>query len=370
LQAGGSTLAAQNVTAVREVLEQRGYRAGRFALGLQVCNDAAPGGVPSDALCAADARAYAANRSVVGVLGPPNTGCTQVELPIANRAPRGPLAVVGYDSTYVGLTHSGAGTAAGEPSKYFPSGTRGYVRVIAADDRQGAADAVVAHELGAARLFVLGDLEPYGDGLAAAFARASRHLGAAVRTAEWNYEAKSYAPLVAEAARARPDAVFLGTFLVPQSVELIRELRAALPARTRLIAPDGFPPRELATEVGPAAEGMTASVPGLATSDLPLAGRRFLARLRERIGPVVPADSSAAVAQATEVLLGAIVRSDGTRRSVVRQLFRTRVENSILGSFGFDPNGDITSAPITIYRIVHGRPTIYRIVSPEAALLR
>jgi hypothetical protein len=37
--------------------------------------------------------------------------------------------------------------------------------------------------------------------------------------------------------------------------------------------------------------------------------------------------------QALELLLEAIARSDGTRRSVLEALRRTRVENGVLGSF-------------------------------------
>ena len=56
-------------------------------------------------------------------------------------------------------------------------------------------------------------------------------------------------------------------------------------------------------------------------------------------------------AQATEVLLDAIARSDGTRASVVDQLFQTRIADGLLGSFGFDENGDISESPVTILRV-------------------
>jgi ABC-type branched-subunit amino acid transport system substrate-binding protein len=59
-------------------------------------------------------------------------------------------------------------------------------------------------------------------------------------------------------------------------------------------------------------------------------------------------------AQATEVLLDAIARSDGTRASVVEELFATKVENGILGSFSFDRYGDIVPAPVGVYRFEGG----------------
>jgi ABC-type branched-subunit amino acid transport system substrate-binding protein len=60
------------------------------------------------------------------------------------------------------------------------------------------------------------------------------------------------------------------------------------------------------------------------------------------------------ISPASEVLLDAIARSDGTRPSVLRELTRARVTGGILGSFGFDARGDITERPVTILRVVGG----------------
>jgi ABC-type branched-subunit amino acid transport system substrate-binding protein len=60
-------------------------------------------------------------------------------------------------------------------------------------------------------------------------------------------------------------------------------------------------------------------------------------------------------AQATEALLDAIGRSDGTRASVLRELRGLQIENGILGTFGFDENGDMTPATISVFRITGKR---------------
>ncbi len=54
------------------------------------------------------------------------------------------------------------------------------------------------------------------------------------------------------------------------------------------------------------------------------------------------------------MLLDAIACSDGTRASDVGELFATKVENGILGSFSFDRNGDIVPAPVGVYRFEGG----------------
>jgi ABC-type branched-subunit amino acid transport system substrate-binding protein len=79
---------------------------------------------------------------------------------------------------------------------------------------------------------------------------------------------------------------------------------------------------------------------------------------------------SVAAAQAAEVLLNAIARSDGTRASVTRQLFKTKVSNGILGSFSIDRNGDTTAGAVTIYRIVGGSPRLIGVITPSRNLLR
>jgi ABC-type branched-subunit amino acid transport system substrate-binding protein len=68
-------------------------------------------------------------------------------------------------------------------------------------------------------------------------------------------------------------------------------------------------------------------------------------------------------AQATEVVLQAIERSDGTRASVLQELRATRVTDGILGSFRFDRYGDITPAKITVLRVTADTPPGLRLPS-------
>ena len=369
LQGWGGTLAAQAGQAIQFVLNRHHFRAGRYSVGYQSCdNTSAAAGYSPPAKCAANAHAYVSDRSVIGLIGSWSSGCTEAQLPITNRAPGGPLGMVAPANTYVGLTHRGPGTAPNEPAKYYPTGTRNYVRVSAADDVQGAADALLAHRLGARRIFVLRDGEPYGDGIAADFTRAARRLGlTVVGPSLWN-SPKSTRAFVTKVIHARADAVFLGTFLIPETAKLIKDLRAALP-RTQLIAPDGFDPNYLVASIGAAAEGMTASVPAPPSNHLPPRGRAFVDAFVRTTGNTPVAASTIQAAQAAEVLLTAIAQSNGTRASVVKQLFHVRVTHGILGNFSFDRNGDTTAGAVTIYRITNGTPTIFKVITPPTALM-
>ena len=90
---------------------------------------------------------------------------------------------------------------------------------------------------------------------------------------------------------------------------------------------------------------------GLPPTALPLPGRLFLYQLLpgrrfDDIGSTV-----AYAAQATDLLLDAIARSNGTRASISRELLTTTVKDGITGRTAFDSRGDPTLAPIAIYRV-------------------
>ena len=109
LQGFGAQASAQMIAAIQLVFEQHKYRAGRFRVGFQACNDAdRASGFPTPERCAANAREYVAYRRCFGIVGPVYSACAQAMLPIANAAPGGPLAAASGLNTYVGLDALGA----------------------------------------------------------------------------------------------------------------------------------------------------------------------------------------------------------------------------------------------------------------------
>ena len=136
--------------------------------------------------------------------------------------------------------------------------------------------------------------------------------------------------------------------------------------RVQLIAPDGFAffP-QLVRDVGPAVEGMIVSQPQIAPSLLNGPGRRFAAEFGKRIGGTFY-PWTAYGAQAADVLVDAIARSDGTRSSVTSALFATHVKNGVIGSFSFTPTGDTTRGSITMIRVEQGKPVPLRVITQPA----
>jgi branched-chain amino acid transport system substrate-binding protein len=163
--------------------------------------------------------------------------------------------------------------------------------------------------------------------------------------------------------------VFIGGLLEPSSGPLVRALRGALAPGVRIITPDGFLDPRLPHLVGRAAEAMSVSVPGVPLGGLPRRGRAFVRRFGRALG-ATPNDYAVYTAQATQVLADAIARSDGTRASVSRELFATRLRDGILGRFAITPAGDTTQTTVAVYGYAGGTQRLFRTVSPPADLLR
>jgi branched-chain amino acid transport system substrate-binding protein len=369
LQGRAAEYGVQNGQVLKLVLAERGWRAGEFRVGLQICDEmTASRALSSPSKCARNARAFARNRSVLGVVGPMHSSCALTMLPTLNAARGGPLVLLGASTTFLGLTRAGPGAADLKPEWSFPTRRRNFVRVVPADDVQGAAGAIFAKRQGARSVFVLNDCYcEYGRGVATSFRLAAERIGLRVAGAEeWSASRSGYRALAERIRRTSTDAVYLGGYLENNGVRLIRDLRAVLGPEVALLVPDGFASPALIVEgAGPAAEGLTMTMPGLPGNRLPAVGREFARRFEERYMSR-PRSFSLQTGQAAHVLVDAIAGSDGTRADVTRRVLTTRVEGGLLGDFEFDRYGDTTLNAIGVYRIEEGLMRFKTVISSAA----
>jgi len=371
LEGSGRTQTSQMTRAIKFIFNQHHWKAGKYSLAYQSCDDAtAQAGKWDSGKCSANANAYAANSSVMAVIGTFNSGCAEIIVPILNRAPNGPVAMVSPANTYVGLTHPGPGTVAGEPGKYYPTGKRNYARVVAADDYQGAADALLAKSLGIKKVFILNDKEAYGLGVATNFRNAAKKLGiTVVGFTAWDGKATSYEPTAVKVKASGAQGVFLGGLVCENGGKLIKDLRSGAPG-AKLILPDGFTPvSSVVQEAGSAAEGATVSVAGLPNSALKGAGKAFVSAFT-KADHRPPDPYSVYAAQTAEVIVAAIAASNGTRADVTKQVFKLHLQGSILGNVSFNANGDVSANPVTIYKIKSGKTTTYKVIVPPKSLVK
>jgi branched-chain amino acid transport system substrate-binding protein len=378
LIAGSTVLQGQYVDhgvqiaqALKLVLAQRDWKAGDYRVGLQLCDETTAKSDEADpGKCRSNARAFARNRSVIAVAGPWSSSCAVEMLPILNRAPGGPLVAVSGSSTYLGLTRAGPGVGRAEPGRYSPSGKRGFVRVIPADDAQGAAGALFAESQGAQTAFVLHDDLTFGVGLAEAFRVAAEESGVRViGTARWDAKARNYRVLAARIRSDRPDAVYLSGYVSSNGARLIEDLREALGPETEIIGPDGFATPGLIVEsAGADAEDFAWTIATLPTDELPPEGQELAAEFERRFSSR-PCCFAVQYAQSASVILDAITDSDASRAQVNENLFESSVQNGHLGDFEIDRYGDTTLNTIAVYRIEDGRLRFQTAITPPAELL-
>lgn len=188
------------------MLRQHRFRAGRYRIGYQSCDtstaDSGPGSDPKK--CEANAKAYAAEPAVLGIVGPYNSGCAQVEIPILDAAPGGPTAVISPSNSLVGITHRDPLAPRGALARMYPAGMRNYARIYPADDAEAAADAILAQQLGLHRVYVLDDGGDVGSELALHLRRPARAIGLGIAGAgRWDPTGAGFRALAGRMRRAR-----------------------------------------------------------------------------------------------------------------------------------------------------------------------
>jgi YVTN family beta-propeller protein len=350
--------------AVAFVLRQHDFRAGRFRLAYQSCDDATDQYGTWDAgKCRNNARAYASNPAVVGVVGPLNSGCAESMLPILGRAPGGPVALVSpsnSDPRLVRDRRTSSQTVVGETRlrDLYPTGQHGYARVEPADDYEVVAGALLAKRLGGrGGVYYLEDRDySAGDPRREWFLRTAGRIGLHIAgDAAWRSAAKNYIGLAERVRASGASVLYINGGLGANTGRLLRDLRSAIGPDVPIIANSKLTPIwDLFANAGAAARGIRVTWEGLPADRLGASGRRFV----RAFGATQPGRRVAAydvyAAAATEVLLDAIARSDGTRASVTRALAKTRLADSALGPLALDRHGEPTSNPITVVRAVRG----------------
>jgi branched-chain amino acid transport system substrate-binding protein len=372
LQGANRALTTEMADAIEFTLKQRDWKVGDMNVGYQSCDDStAQAGSWDSAKCSANARAYANNEAVIGVIGTFNSGCAKLVIPVLNRAPDGPVAMVSPSNTNPGLTESGPGADPGAPDIYYPTGTRNYARVVWNDQHQGAANALFTKELGLKNVFIVNDKQTYGLGIANLYRDYLGKLGIKVAGFQaWDENASAYDALASRIKASGADSVFLGGIICLNGGKLIKDLRAALGADFPILAPDGFTPISATIDgAGAAANEMYISQPGLPEDQLKGDGKKFVADFKAETGKTAVDPYTAYAAQAAEVLLDAIERSDGSRASVAEELFNTDVKGGILGDFRIDENGDTTLGTVTFFQVKSGAPKFVKLITPEASFV-
>jgi len=382
LQGSSRPQTTQMNAAIAYELEQRDWKAGDYNIGFQACDDASAQLAKWDpSKCSANANAYKGNDKLLGVLGTFNSGCAAIEIPVLNQAPEGGILLFSAANTYGCLTEPCAGN---EPEKYYPSGKRTYVRVAPSDPNQAAVMGKFMQSKGVKSVYILNDKEAYGLGVAKNLQGAAKALGMEIKGfAAYDPKQPNFQATFTKIKATDPDAVFVGGLIDENSGQLINDKVSILGPNTdspskgvMLFLPDGFTTDALfkRSEGGtPNAKGSYLSVAGVGIDQYKGAALDFINGFKAQLGGAEVDPYAILGAQAMQVMLGAIERSDGSRSSVIDEVYKTDVKNGLIGDFSLNENGDLTGASgaATLFTIYQGTDKLNTLLTtaPEADLV-
>jgi branched-chain amino acid transport system substrate-binding protein len=361
------------VKGIELALAEAHGRAGSWTVNYRSLNDAtaAPNNTWDPDETAANARQAAEDPRAVYYVGEFGSLASEVSIVILNQAK---VPQVSPANTYVGLTTNLPGSSTGEPTRYYPSAVRTYLRLVPIDSVQAAADLIAMKEAGCKKV-ALGRAGSYGTSMAALLELEKAQYGVTIVSDTPIDEAASNSgPYVASIRRQRPDCFFLAGTADRTAVRVTEEVNAVLP-RARLFAPD-----EMCTRAwtNPRMGGVPATVDRLIECTLPPlsvgsypGGRQFLAAYHARYGGAAPDPYAIYGYEAMKLGLDTISRlgaQGNNKLAVLRALFAVRRRHSVLGAYGFDRNGDTTLKAYGLYRVgASGDPVFYKTITAPAA---
>lgn len=356
MQGASGERSKQMVDAIQLVLKQADWKAGSQKVAFQACDDSiAKTGTWDETKCKSNAKAYAANPDVVGVIGTYNSGCAALIIPILNAAKPESLGMVSPGNTLICLTEASNTCEKGQPGSYYPTGSQNYIRVVPNDAFQGAALASFAKKQGSNKVFVYYAADdPTSLGQAQTFRNAAKDAGVTVVGFKtWDPKAKDYTALMKQAKNVQANGVLLAGLTEQNGGQIIKDKVSVLGAndgKIKLYAPDGFTQQSTIDQAGAASAGMFASIPGRDPASLSGPGKQLVDDLKQEVGGK-PVELYAPYAgQSAQVLLDAISASGGKRQGTIDALFKTSVKNGILGTFTIVKSGDPSVGPVTVYK--------------------
>jgi branched-chain amino acid transport system substrate-binding protein len=342
-------------------LSQANNKVGKYTIKFKTLDDStAAAGKWDPSQTADDARKAVSDPTTIAYMGEFNSGASAISIPILNKAG---ILQVSPANTAVGLTKKEPGSTAGEPTKYYPTGTRTYGRVVPRDKIQGAAMAIAMKDAGCKKAYVLNDKEVYGAGLASNFVSSAKTQGLTVLGNEgYDPKASNYRSLASKIKSKGADCVFGSLIVDNNGVQLFKDLASGVPG-AKLFAPDGCAE---STFTDPKKGGVPASIapriqltqPTLSPKDYPPAGRKFFADYKAKYGAAEP--YAIYGYEAMSAIMDSIKRagSKGNSRSDVRKMFFSiKDRKSVLGTYSIDKDGDTTITAEGLYNIKNGTLT-------------
>lgn len=355
-QGAAKDRAAAIVDGIRLALDESGGKAGDWTIKYEALDDStAQAGRWDPGATARAARTAALDPDAVGYIGELDWRASAISIPILNQAG---IAQVSPANTHVGLTTDEPGAERGEPDKYYPTGTRTFLRIVPRDTVQAAALLTLMRQDGCRRVAIAHDEDAYGAGMAREMELQAPRLGvdivANVGVDPAAPGGRSPASTIKEAGA---DCFVFSGVTSGAAVAITEDVAAALPG-ARLYGPDGVCAPAF---TNPARDGIPKAIaprfrctkPTLSVESYP-GGQRFLRSFRQKYGNANPDPSAIYGYEAMRLFIDTIAglgdRGDD-KQAVLDALLATKDRDSVLGRYSFDENGDTSLTDYGVYRV-------------------
>ena len=370
LQGASSAQTVPLVNGIKLALSQAGNKAGQWTVNYQSLDDSTAAAAKWDpGQTAADARKVASDAKAVYYIGEFNSGASEVSIPILNQAG---IPQVSPANTYVGLTTNLPGSAPGEPQKYYPTGKRTYLRIVPIDSIQGAADLMAMKQAGCTKVAVANDKEAYGAGLAQLLELEKGFYGVTIASNTGidptapNF--RSYASTVKDQGA---DCFFFAGIVAAGAVQITKDVHSAIPT-AKVFGGDGVCTDTYtnATKGGIPASLYPLTECTVATQDLKAypGGRDFLAAYKAKYGVSNPDPYAIYGYEVMKLGLDTIKQlgaKGNDKAAILQALFAIKARPSVLGTYGFDKNGDTTLKSYGLYKVgSDGEPVFVKTLTP------
>jgi branched-chain amino acid transport system substrate-binding protein len=371
LQGASSAQTVPLVNGIKLALSQAGNKAGQWTVNYQSLDDStAAAGAWDPGQTAANARKVASDPKAVYYIGEFNSGASEVSIPILNQAG---IPQVSPANTYVGLTTAVPGVSApGEPQKYYPTGKRTYLRIVPIDSIQAGADLMAMKAAGCTKVAVANDKEAYGAGLAQLLELEKGFYGVTIASNTGiDPTAPNFRSYASTIKGQGVDCFYFAGITANGAVQITKDVNSAIP-KAKIFGGDGVCSDSYTAA---AKGGVPAAIDPLiqctvATQNLTAypGGKDFLAAYQAKYGTANPDPYAIYGYEVMKLGLDTIAKlgAQGNSKSdVLKALFATTQRNSVLGTYGFDKNGDTTLKSYGLYKVgSNGEPVFSKTITP------
>jgi branched-chain amino acid transport system substrate-binding protein len=370
MQGASSAQTIPLVNGIKLALAQAHGKAGQWTVNYQVLDDStAAAGKWDPGQTAANARKVASDSKAVYYMGEFNSGASQVSIPILNEAG---IPQVSPANTYVGLTTDLPGSAPGEPQKFYPSGNRTYLRIVPIDSIQAAADLMAMKQAGCTKVAVANDKEAYGAGLATLLGLEKGFYGVNIASNTGiDPTSPNFRSFASTIKGQGADCFFFAGITANGAVQITKDVHSAIPT-AKVFGGDGVCSDSYtnATKGGIPASLYPLTQCTVATQDLAAypGGKDFLAAYKAKYGVANP-DPYAIYGYEVMQLGLDTVKSLGakgnSKADVLKALFAIKDRQSVLGTYGFNSDGDTTLKSYGLYKVgSDGEPVFFKTLTP------